>query len=110
MDVLFSSLTLENIPEFVFEDIKELAYEYFCRLQWIGQDYPHPHVITDYKFYIEYNTCLRIYNYLSKYVKIKLYEYIKNIDNNVEITNGYEESIIEQLCDEYIERFKVTDV
>ena len=34
----------------------------------------------------------------------------KNIDNNVEITNGYEESIIEQLCDEYIERFKVTDV
>ena len=100
---VFSNLTLNNIPEFVHEDIRELSYEYFCRLDWLGQDYPNPHVIIDYKFYIEHNTCVQIYNYLNKYGKLKLYDCIKNIQNNI----SYEESIIEQLMDEYIERFNV---
>ena len=105
MDIsdILCNLTLENIPDFVHEDIKELSYEYFCRLQWIGQDYPHPHIITDYKYHIEHNTCVQIYNYLTKYGKVKLYDCITNIQNNID----HEENIIDQLMDEYIERFNM---
>lgn len=92
-----------NIPIYVFEDLEELSYEYFQRLKWIGEDYPNPACITNYKEYISEQDCKKIYNFLYTNGKSLLLNKIKNID----YFSKLEYDIIDAMFDDYINKFYI---
>ena len=91
-----------QVPSYVYEDLNDLSYEYYSRLQWIGENYPNPCTITEYSKFLENIICNQIENFLYIHGKTILKTKILNI----QYSEYLEEDIINQMLDEYIEKFR----
>lgn len=91
-----------QVPSYVYEDLNELSYEYYSRLQWIGENYPNPCIITEYSKFLENIICNQIENFL--YIHGK--SILKTKILNIQYSEYLEEDIIDQMLDEYIEKFR----